>query len=90
MIELLLVLTLVNTGALAVQLFGVPRFLLRKVKEEVLPQAEPEVLERPFTVMLATARGASARDCFLALSLKDGETVEFCENGVRRGLREPE
>ena len=88
MLELLLVLTLVNTGALAVQLFGMPRLPWLQKVEAPLSLEEPEALERPFTVVLATASGARARDTFLSQELKEGETAEFCENGVRRGLRE--
>ena len=82
MLEALLVITLVNTGALAFLLFGGERWRLKK-----LPTEKSEAGDRPFTVVLATPSGAAARDVFLAQPLKDGETVEFCENGVRRGLR---
>jgi len=82
MLELLLVLTLLNTGALAFQLFGHQRWRLKS-----LPESKAEKGKQPFTVTLATPSGASARDIFLEQALGEGETVEFCENGVRRGLR---
>ena len=83
MLEALFVVTLVNTAALAVLLFNI----MRKPKEPEFSQSEPEDRERPFTVVFSTELGASARDCFLGLTKKDNETVEFFEGAVRRGVR---
>ena len=85
MLETLLVITLVNTAALTALLFGYR--WTPKVEEPELPQEIPVERERPFTVVFSTELGASARDCFLALPKKDGETVEFYEDDVRRGVR---
>ena len=85
MIELLLlVLLLVNTGFLVERRFPLP---WKKVIEPPLPQAALPEPDGRFTVTLSTEHGASARDTFLSAVLKEGETMEFCENGVRRGLR---
>ena len=85
MLETLLVITLVNTAALTALLFGYS--WKPKEEEPELPQEIPVERERPFTVVFSTELGASARDCFLALPKKDGETVEFYEGDVRRGVR---
>ena len=82
MLVLLLILTIANTGILTFQLLRGQQWRLK-----ALPKEGPEAAERPFTVVLATENGASARDAFLAQVLKDGETVEFCEGSVRRGIR---
>ena len=84
MLETILVITLVNTAFLVERRFPLP---WRKTVEPPLPQAVLAEPDGRFTVTLSTEHGANARDTFLNVVLKEGETAEFCENGVRRGLR---